>query len=77
MRATVSIPDERLEELMALTGAETRTAAINVAIDAYVRHTKLQRLLELEGHVPMFSNDEIEAMDADEERGAASHTDDA
>ena len=69
MRATITIPDERLEELMALTGAATRTAAINVAIDSYVRQAKLGRLLALEGSVDILSNDEIEGLDASERRG--------
>ena len=69
MRATITIPDERLEELMALTGAATRTAAINVAIDSYVRQAKLGRLLALEGSVDILSNDEIEGLDASEQRG--------
>lgn len=70
MRATISIPDERLDELMELTGAETRTAAINVAIEAFVRQAKLRRLLTLEGRVEMSSNDELEALDDAEYRGA-------
>jgi len=69
MRATITIPDERLEELMDLTGAETRTAAINVAIEAFVRQAKIGRLLALEGSVAILSNDEIEAMDAAESGG--------
>lgn len=69
VRATITIPDERLEELMALTGATTRTAAINVAIEWYVRDAKLGRLLALEGSVDILSNDEIEALDAAESGG--------
>jgi hypothetical protein len=69
MRATISIPDERLAELMELTGEASRTAAVNVAIEAFVRQTKLQRLLALEGQVDVLSNDAIEAMDESEFRG--------
>lgn len=69
MRATITIPDERLEELMDLTGAETRTAAINAAIEAFVRQAKIGRLLALEGSVDILSNDEIEALDAAESGG--------
>ncbi len=69
MRATITIPDERLEDLMDLTGAETRTAAINVAIEAFVRQAKIGRLLALEGSVDILPNDEIEAMDAAESGG--------
>jgi metal-responsive CopG/Arc/MetJ family transcriptional regulator len=70
MRATISIPDERLEELMELTGARTRTGAINVAIETFVRQAKLRRLLALEGNVDILANDDIEAMDDSEFRGA-------
>ncbi len=69
MRATITIPDERLEELMDLTGAESRTAAINLAIEAFVRQAKLQRLLALEGSVDILSNDDIEALDTAESGG--------
>jgi metal-responsive CopG/Arc/MetJ family transcriptional regulator len=63
VRATITIPEERLAELMELTGAETRTAAINTAIETFVRQAKLRRLLELEGAIDVLSNDEIEALD--------------
>jgi len=69
MRATITIDDEQLAELMALTGAKHRTEAINRAIDEYVRREKLQRLLALAGNVAILSNDEIEAMDEAEYRG--------
>ena len=69
MRATITIDDDRLDELMALTGAKHRTEAINLAIDEYVRRAKVQRLLGLAGRVPILSNDEIEAMDEGEFRG--------
>jgi Arc/MetJ family transcription regulator len=63
MRATISIPNERLEQLMELTGATSRTAAINLAVETYVRQAKLRRLLALEGRADILSNDEIEALD--------------
>jgi Arc/MetJ family transcription regulator len=69
MRATITIDDDRLDELMALTGAKHRTEAINLAIDEYVRRAKVQRLLGLAGRVAILSNDEIEAMDEGEFRG--------
>ena len=70
VRATISIPNEQVEELMELTGAETRTAAINIAIDTFVRQAKLRRLLALEGNVDILSNDDIEALDDAEFRGS-------
>lgn len=70
MRATISIPHERLEELKELTGAAARTAAINVAIESFVRQAKLRRLLALEGNVDILGNDCIEAMGESEFRGS-------
>ena len=69
MRATITIDDDRLAELMALTGAKHRTEAINLAIDEYVRRAKVQRLLGLAGRVAILSNDDIEAMDDRAYRG--------
>ena len=69
MRATITIDDDRLAELMALTGAKHRTEAINLAIDEYVRRAKVQRLLGLAGRVAILSNDEIESMDDAAYRG--------
>ncbi len=69
MRATITIDDDRLDELMALTGTKHRTEAINLAIDEYVRRAKVQRLLGLAGRVAVLSNDEIEAMDDGAYRG--------
>lgn len=69
MRATITIDDDRLAELMDLTGAKHRTEAINLAIDEFVRRAKVQRLLGLAGRVAILSNDEIEAMDEAEYRG--------
>ena len=69
MRATITIDDDRLAELMDLTGAKHRTEAINLAIEEFVRRAKVQRLLGLAGRVAILSNDEIEAMDEAEYRG--------
>jgi hypothetical protein len=69
MRATITIPDERLEELLQLLGTDNRTQAINHAIDICVRDMKIQRLLALRGRVDILSNDEIEAFDQAEHHG--------
>ncbi len=66
MRATITIPDERLAELLWLSGTSNRTEAINAAIEAYVRGRKIERLLELAGQVDILSNDEIERADVAE-----------
>ena len=68
MRTTVTIPDERLADLLEATGTRNRTAAINHAIDTYLRDAKLERLRALRGDVEIASNDEIEGWDRDEFR---------
>ena len=63
MRATITIPDERLEELLAVAGTRNRTAAVNQAIEAYVRQRKRERLAGLAGGVDILDNEAIEAAD--------------
>jgi len=70
MRTTVSIPDELLDEMLALAGTGNRTRAINEAIQGYVRRTKIQKLIALRGKVDIAENDEIESWDEAEYRGA-------
>ena len=70
MRTTVTIPDELLEELLSLVATDNRTQAINEAIRGYVRRTKIQRLIALRGQVDIAENEEIEAWDEAEYRGA-------
>lgn len=70
MRATITIPDDLLAELVDLTGTDNRTQAINQAIAGYVRHAKIQRLIAMRGRVAIADNDEIESWDAGEYRGA-------
>ncbi len=69
MRTTVDIPDQTLEELMATVGTASRNEAVNTAIDAYLLLQNQQSLLAMRGRVAVMSNDEIEALDANEHRG--------
>ena len=66
MRATVTIDDELLSELLRLTGTRNRTTAINAAIESHVRQLKVEGLRSLAGRVAIAANDEIEAADAAE-----------
>ena len=63
MRTTITVDDDLLRELMALTATDNRTAAISAAIEAHVRRLKLEGLRSLAGTVEIASNDEIEAAD--------------
>ena len=69
MRATITIRDDDLAELMDLVGTSNRTEAINTAIRDYVVRAKLARLAALRGRVEIAGNDEIEAFDDAEYRG--------
>jgi metal-responsive CopG/Arc/MetJ family transcriptional regulator len=69
MRATVTIPDELLAELLTIVGTTNRTRAINEAIRGYVRQANIKRLIALRGTVDIADNDEIESWDEAEYRG--------
>jgi Arc/MetJ family transcription regulator len=66
MRTTITIDDDLLRELLALTETDNRTAAINAAIEGHVRRLKLEGLRDLAGQVDIASNDELEAADLEE-----------
>jgi len=51
MRTTLSLDDGLIKELMKVTGARTKTAAIHLAISEFLRRKKLEGLLALEGKV--------------------------
>lgn len=49
MKTTLNIPDKRINTLLELTNARTKTGAINKAIEEYIRQEKVKALLALEG----------------------------
>lgn len=51
MRTTLAIDQKLLEEAMKCSGAKTKTAVVNRALEEFVRQKKLQGLLELEGKI--------------------------
>lgn len=51
MRTTLSLDDKLITELMAVTGARTKTEAIHLAIAEFLRKKKVEGLLALEGKV--------------------------
>ena len=61
MRTTVTIPDEMMQELMEITGADNMTKAVTQAIEAHIRHHRVNQLRQLRGKVAALPNDEIEA----------------
>ena len=63
MRATITIDDRLVAELLQFAGTANRTAAINAAVEDYVRRAKIEGLMALAGRVDILSNEEIEAAD--------------
>ena len=51
MRTTLNVRDGLFEELLELTGARTKTEAVRIAIEGYVRQRKLERLVALRGRL--------------------------
>jgi len=51
MRATLNIPDDLITEVQRLSGQKSKTGAIVMAMEEYVRRQKLQALLALRGKV--------------------------
>lgn len=51
MRTTLDLDENLVKELMAVTGAKTKTEAIHLAIRELVRRRKLERLKGLSGKI--------------------------
>lgn len=49
MRTTVTMSDETLAELMRFSEANTKTEAVNLAVEEWVRLRKIQQLRSLRG----------------------------
>lgn len=49
VRTTITIPDTLFGELMGFTEASSRTEAVQVAVETYVRRAKLEQLRALRG----------------------------
>jgi Arc/MetJ family transcription regulator len=53
MRTTMSLDEGLIKELMKVTGARTKTAAIHLAIAEFLRRKKIEGLLALEGKIQL------------------------
>lgn len=51
MRATLNIPDDLLSEVQKITGEKSKTKAIVVAMQEYIRQKKIEELLALRGKI--------------------------
>lgn len=51
MRATLNIPDDLILEVQALTGEKSKTGAIIIAMQEFVRQKKVKELIALRGKI--------------------------
>ena len=51
MRTTLNLDKDLIAELMKISGAKTKVAAIHMAISEFVRHKKLEGLKALSGKI--------------------------
>ncbi len=51
MRATLNIPDDLLSEVQKVTGERSRTKAIIIAIQDFIKQKKIKELIALRGKV--------------------------
>jgi len=56
MRTTINIPDGLISELTYLSDAGTKTAAVNKALEEWIKFKKRQRLLALKGKIDIVDN---------------------
>ena len=51
MRATLNIPDELLSETQKISGEKSKTKAIIIAMQEFIRQKKMKELIALKGKV--------------------------
>ena len=51
MRATLNIPDELISEVQKLSGEKSKTKAIVIAMQEFIRQKKIKELLALRGKI--------------------------
>ena len=73
MRTTITIPDTLFGELMSFTEASSRTEAVQVAIETYVRRAKLEQLRALRGKLDITGTEKLDEADMREQRERFDH----
>lgn len=71
MRATLNIPDDLVSEVQKVTGEKSKTKAITIAMQEFVRQKKIKKLLAMRGKIRIdydWEKEEELEMKAQEER---------
>ena len=50
---TLDVDEKLLNEVVKVTGENSKSKAINSALDEYLRHVRMKRLLELQGNLDL------------------------
>ncbi len=53
MRTTLDIPEELIEEAMAVTGAKTKSQLIKDALEQQIRSAKIKKLISFKGKIDL------------------------
>jgi hypothetical protein len=56
VRTTLNIPDQLMNDLIRETGTTSRTKAVIMAIEQFLRERRLKKLLSLEGRLDLENN---------------------
>jgi hypothetical protein len=67
VRTTITIPDTLFNELMSFTEAGSRTEAVQVAVETYVRRAKLEQLRALRGKLDITGTEAMDEADIREQ----------
>ena len=51
MRTTLAVREELIEEVKALSGVKTKKAAVEKALEEFIRRRKAKKLLDYEGKI--------------------------
>lgn len=51
MRATLNIPDELISEIQKISGEKSKTKAIIIAMEEFIRQKKMKELIALRGRI--------------------------
>jgi len=51
MRATLNIPDDLISEVQKISGEKSKTKAITIAMQEFVKQKKLKELIALKGKI--------------------------
>lgn len=67
MRTTIDIPDDLLMVLKEVTGERSKTKAICIAIEEYIRRKKIEKLISLSGKVRIdYDREKMEEIELEE-----------